>query len=109
MARVKGFARSRLLPGREIGPDDEKIASLLAAHTPLPEGDLARHERLGILNAHEQVYREIDVYSAIEVLQLTAKLNSIGYSINSRGLESKRARYARIFWKKPAAKKKPAP
>lgn len=108
MARLKVSARSRLLPGREVALGDEKIVRLLAADTSLPEGDLARQERLGILNAHGQVYREIDVYSAIEVLQLTAKLNSMGYSINAGALESKR-RYARIFWRKPSAKKKPAP
>lgn len=89
--------RSRLLPARKLGSDDAQIVAI--THT-LPAPTLAPEygHRIGITNAAGEVYREILVYNALELVELTARLNAVGYLVSEEARQF-RYRYARVFRK----------
>lgn len=91
-------SRSWLVPRRCIAGDDEEIRSALSSLPGNAKG--SRLERVGILNADGEVYREINVSNALELLHLTARLNAIGYVVDKLSRQRRAQRYARIFSKR---------
>jgi hypothetical protein len=88
--------RSRLLPRVEVGPHDEQILGLLAMlPTGVPSSSRSR-EKVGITNARGKVYRVVEVSSAFELLQLTARLNALSYGVDDAA-RRRSPTYARIF------------
>lgn len=56
-------------------------------------------QRVGVANEDGQVYRDIVVSNQFELLQLTARLNTIGFAVSTVLLHSGLRRYERIFAK----------
>lgn len=96
---MSALHRSRLLLDRAIGPDDERVVELLDTLV-VPEMDEPwRCELVGITNSEGLIYREVVVCSALELVNLAARLNALGYSVD-RERKSHSARYGRILSKR---------
>jgi hypothetical protein len=83
-----------------VGPHDEQVLALLAMlPAGVPSSARAR-EKVGITNARGKVYRVVEVSSAFELLQLTARLNALSYGVDDAA-RRRSPTFARIFSRFP--------
>lgn len=86
-----------MLSGRAIGSLDERISDAVDS---LPAAGLSRsgdRQRAGILNARAEVYREVDVFTLLDLLHLTARMNVLGYRLAQELRERYSRRYSIIY------------
>jgi hypothetical protein len=75
--------------------DDQRICALVES---LPTPTVIRSAvRAGITNEQGDVYREVLVYNPLEMLHLTAKLNSLGFKSDRALREVRASHYAIVF------------
>jgi len=87
--------RSRLLAGHAPDRNDDRIRYALQV-MPAPNRFLSLG-KVGIANGQGVVYREILTFGALDLLHLTAKLNSLGYCIDQPRGDLRARRYVRVF------------
>jgi hypothetical protein len=88
--------RTRLLANRRPALDDDKVVVLLQSLPRLLDlGD--RYVRAGIANEHGEVYREVILLNLLEMMELTAKLNTLRYKLDRTFRDAGGSRYAMVF------------
>ena len=90
--------RTRLLPRRARHEDDSRLLAIIAALPAAAGGD--RQSVAGICNGHGQVYRRIELFSALELFMLIARFNALGFSQES-GARAGKHGYDVVFRKLP--------
>jgi len=95
--------RSSLLARRPLHEDDGKLLEVIASLPPAPHG--ARHSIAGICNRNGQVYRRVELFSALELFLLIARLNALGF-VQESGMRAGKHAYDVVFRKVP--KRRPA-
>ena len=90
--------RSSLVPRRPRHEDDDKLLEIIASLPRATAG--ARHSIAGICNRNGQVYRRVELYSALELFMLIARLNALGFGQESGARAGKYA-YDVVFTKVP--------
>jgi hypothetical protein len=91
--------KTHLLLRRVRGSDDARVLACLEG---LPSGlpDSAKDwELVGIANDSGEIYRVVQVRTALQMIALTARLNALGYSVDTER-QSRSYRYARVFSRK---------
>lgn len=98
--------RTRLLPRRTRHEDDPK---LLAIITSLPSSSSGgeRQSVAGICNGNGQVYRRVELFSALELFMLIARFNALGFTQES-GARAGKHGYDVVF-RKIAKRRAPYP
>jgi hypothetical protein len=90
--------RSSLLARRVRHEDDEKLLEIIAG-LPAASGG-ARHSIAGICNNYGQVYRRVELFSALELFMLIARLNAMGF-VQESGVRAGKYAYDVVFHKVP--------
>ncbi|GAB3645229.1 hypothetical protein GCM10028813_02440 [Ramlibacter alkalitolerans] len=90
--------RSSLVPRRPRHEDDDKLLAIIASLPPAAAG--ARHSVAGICNHNDQVYRRVQLFSALELFLFIARLNALGFAQESGARAGKYA-YDVVFRKAP--------
>jgi hypothetical protein len=90
--------RSRLLPRRPRHEDDERLLAIISSLPAAPEG--ARHSVAGICNRNGQVYRRVELFSALELFLFIARLNAMGF-VQESGARAGKYAYDVVFRKVP--------
>ena len=90
--------RSSLLPRRPCHEDDERLLQIIAGLPPAPEG--SRHSVAGICNHNGQVYRRVELFSALELFLFIARLNALGF-VQESGARAGKYAYDVVFRKVP--------
>ena len=93
-------ATSKLRPGVKRHRDDGQVLEALASlpHPQDTQWDLP--QLAGVANEGGEVYRTIMVASTFELVQLTARLNALGFSVSSELRHARVRPYDRIFVKR---------
>jgi hypothetical protein len=97
--------RSSLLPRRPLHEDDQKLQAIIASLPPPAPGG-ARHSVAGICNRNGQVYRRVELFSALELFMFIARLNALGF-VQEPGARAGKYAYDVVFRKVP--KRRPSP
>jgi hypothetical protein len=94
--------RSSLLPRRPLHEDDQKLLAIIASlpSAPALASGEARHSVAGICNRNGQVYRRVELFSALELFMFIARLNSLGF-IQEPGARAGKYAYDVVFRKVP--------
>jgi hypothetical protein len=90
--------RSSLLPRRLRHEDDERLLGIIAS-LPRTEGGTP-YAVAGICNRNDQVYRRVELFSALELLLLIARLNALGF-VQESGARAGKYAYDVVFRKVP--------
>lgn len=90
--------RTRLLPRRARHEDDPRLLDIIRSLPAAAEGD--RQSIAGICNGNGQVYRRIELFSALELFMLIARFNALGFSQES-GARAGKYGYDVVFRKLP--------
>ncbi|GAB3773514.1 hypothetical protein GCM10028796_46030 [Ramlibacter monticola] len=90
--------RTRLLPRRARHEDDPRLLDIITSLPPVPDG--ARQSLAGICNGHGQVYRRVELFSALELFMLMARFNALGFAQES-GARAGKHGYDVVFRKLP--------
>jgi hypothetical protein len=90
--------RSSLVPRRPRHEEDERLLEIIAGLPPAPPG--ARHSVAGICNRNGQVYRRVELFSALELFMLIARLNALGF-VQESGARAGKYAYDVVFRKVP--------
>ncbi|HET8746923.1 MAG TPA: hypothetical protein VFM98_15055 [Ramlibacter sp.] len=93
-----GSPRSSLLARRPLHEDDEKLLQVIASLPTAPSG--GRHAIAGICNRNGQVYRRVELFSALELFVLIARLNALGF-VQESGMRAGKHAYDVVFRKLP--------
>jgi hypothetical protein len=88
---------TKLMPGRQRHRDDARIVATLELLPPGPRAEFP--VRAGVANDKGVVYRDITVSSTLELLHLVARMNTLGFSVNSELRQTRSARYECVFSK----------
>jgi len=94
--------RTRLLARRMPHEDDDRLLEVIAHLPPAANGE--RHCIAGICNDLGQIYRRVELFSALELFILIARLNAMGFGQES-GARAGRHAYDVVFRK--VAKRRP--
>lgn len=90
--------RTSLLARRPRHEEDEKLLAVIAG---LPAAASAtRHSIAGICNGNGQVYRRVELFSALELFVLIARLNALGF-LQESGIRAGKYAYDVVFRKAP--------
>ena len=96
-------ARPRLIQGRAPNPDDERVWGAVES-LPAPAVRYAHErQRAGIVNEEGCVYREVDVFSLLELMHLTARMNTLGYRLAPELREFLSRRYSVVYARRQRA------
>jgi hypothetical protein len=98
--------RSSLLPRRPRHDDDEKLLAIIASLPRAPGG--TRHSVAGICNRNGQVYRRVELFSALELFMFIARLNALGF-VQESGARAGKYAYDVVFRKVPKRRPSPTP
>lgn len=90
--------RTRLVPRRARHEDDSRLLDIITNLPASAGGD--RQSIAGVCNGHGQVYRRIELSSALELFMLIARLNALGFSQES-GARAGKHGYDVVFRKLP--------
>jgi hypothetical protein len=90
--------RSSLLPRRPRHEDDDRLLEIIASLPAAPAG--TRHSVAGICNRNGQVYRRVELFSALELFMLIARLNALGF-VQESGARAGKYAYDVVFHKVP--------
>jgi hypothetical protein len=90
--------RTSLLARRVRHEEDERLMEIIAG-LPRAAGG-TRHAMAGICNRDGQVYRRVELFSALELLMLSARLNAIGF-VQQSGARAGKYAYDVVFRKVP--------
>ena len=92
------LARSSLLPRRPPHEDDDRLVEIIAALPAAENG--TRHSVAGICNGNGQVYRRVELFSALELFLFIARLNALGF-VQESGVRAGKYAYDVVFRKVP--------
>jgi hypothetical protein len=73
--------RTRLLPRRAKHDEDARVLAIVCGLPPAIGGE--RQSIAGVCNGNGQVYRRIELFSALELFMLIARLNALGFAQES--------------------------
>jgi hypothetical protein len=90
--------RTSLLPRRPRHEEDERLLEIIASLPPAPDG--SRHSVAGICNRNGQVYRRVELFSALELFLFIARLNAMGF-VQESGARAGKYAYDVVFRKVP--------
>jgi hypothetical protein len=90
------LAKTRLVAGRSKSMSDKVILAMVNALPPAGDDD-GEKQTVGICNRLGEVYRQVEVFSSLQLLYLTARLNTLGYSLDGELRSRLSSRYVRIF------------
>ena len=99
--------RTTLLPRRTRHEDDPKLLAIISS---LPSSSASGGERqsvAGICNGNGQVYRRVELFSALELFMLIARFNALGFTQES-GARAGKHGYDVVF-RKVAKRRSPYP
>lgn len=89
--------RTKLISGRALSPLDPQICEAVNSLPPPAPSRYVDRQRAGILNEQGDVYREVDAFTLLDLLHLTARLNALGYRVAPEQRERQSRRYSVIF------------
>ena len=92
-------SRTRLLPRRARHEDDSRLLDIITSLPPPASGG-ERQSLAGICNVQGQVYRRIELFSALELFMLIARFNALGFAQES-GARAGKHGYDVVFRKLP--------
>ncbi|MEJ8840168.1 hypothetical protein [Ramlibacter sp. AN1133] len=86
------------MPRRPRHEDDDRLLEIIASLPPAEGG--ARHSVAGICNRNGQVYRRVELFSALELFMFIARLNALGF-VQESGARAGKYSYDVVFHKVP--------
>lgn len=90
---------TRLLGSRVRGADDSEVLSAIEGIKAKRANAAAggRAARVGIANECGEIYRVVELVDSFELLELTARLNALGFRVDEQARARRFVSYARIL------------